>query len=150
MSSTYVREQVVNFIQTEVPTETLIDLTAEFEEISDLLEFHEVDDGENWIGIQFIGSEEIPVDIRATNGKGTYKEIGVFYIHVVAVAKLGGASAILSRGEAIRNKFRGQRIGPILIESVSPCNFGDGISLNFEGGYTSGTFTVAYEYQFSL
>lgn len=150
MSGTFVRDSIISFFQTEVPTETLIDISAEFEELQDLLTYHGVAEGANWVGIQFVGAEEIPVDIRATNGKGTYREVGVVYIHVVAVARIGGGNAILNRAEAIREVFRGQRIGPILIEGVSPPNFGNGISLDFEGGYTSATFTLDYEYQFSL
>lgn len=144
MSSKFVRDQILDFAVAQNPTEKIIDLTADFENLNDLLEYYNIQPGENWVGVQFIGSEEIPVDIRATNGKGTYRESGLYYIHVVSIARLGVHNDILLRAEAIRDKFRGQRIGTILIESVSPPNFGNGISLNFEGGYTACTFTVDY------
>ncbi len=150
MCSLFVRESVLDFMAQQVTGEIVIDLTAEFEELDDLLEYNNVDSGDNWVGVQFLGADESPVDIRATNEKGTYRELGAIHIHVVAVAKMGGHNGILTRAEAIRDKFRGQRIGTILIESVSPPNFGEGISLSFTGGYTSATFTIAYQRDLNL
>jgi hypothetical protein len=150
MSSKFVRDSVINFIAAELPSEKFIDLTAEFEELEDLLTYHDIASGDDWVGIQFIGSDEVPVDVRAGNAKGTYRENGVFYMHIVSVAKLGGHNAILDRAESARTIFRGQRIGTIIIEAVSPPNFGNGISLNFSGGYTACTFTVDYQNDINL
>jgi hypothetical protein len=150
MSSQYVRDSIIAFIGTEIPGEKLVDFTAEFEELSDFLEYNNIGPGDNWIAVQFVGSEEIPVDVRGTNTKGTYREIGLVHIHVVSVARLGGHNDILTRAEAIRDKFRGQRIDTILIESVSPPNFGTGIALNFSGGYTAATFNIGFQRDLNL
>lgn len=37
MSSTYVRTQIENFIGTSLPSENLIDLTADYDDINDLV-----------------------------------------------------------------------------------------------------------------
>lgn len=146
MSSVYVRESIKTFFTTNIPTENLIDLTAEFDEMEDLVEGAGITVDDPWTGIQFLSYEEIPVDIMATNDNGTYRETGTILIHIVDVAKKGGHSAILVRAESIRDKFRGRRIGPILIEAVSPPNFGQGITLSFEGGYTAAVVNIEYKY----
>lgn len=150
MSSLYVRENILAFSKAQLPSETIVDLTEEFEELGDLLEYNDLTPESNWVGVHFVGSDEIPVDIRATNDKGTYREQGVFYVHVVAVARIGGHNDILTRAETIRDKFRGQRIGSILIESVSPPNFGNGASIDFAGGFSSASFIVNFYRDFSL
>jgi hypothetical protein len=146
MSSLYVRTEIKNFFTTEAPTENLIDLTAEFDEMEDLVESAGITVDDPWVGIQFLSYEEIPVDILSTNDTGKYRETGTILIHIVDVAKKGGYSDILIRAEAIRDKFRGRRIGPILIEAVSPPNFGQGITLSFEGGYTAAVVNIEYKY----
>lgn len=151
MSSVYVRDQILSFLETECPTESVIDLTAEFLELEDFLSGKSLTHGDPWLGVQFIGSEEIPVDIGATNTRGKYREIGVIYLHIVDVAKLGVHNVILARAEAIRNTFRGRRIGStILVEGVSPANFGDGITLSFKGGYTAAVIQVDYQRDLDL
>lgn len=97
-----------------------------------------------WLGLQFIGNDEIPVALAATNDQGKYRETGAIYFHVVATAQLGVGDSLLARGEALRNLFRGRRIGDIVIESVTPMNFDSGATLAFEGGYMSGSFFCAY------
>jgi predicted GNAT family acetyltransferase len=150
MCSKFVRDIVLDFISTELSGETVIDLTAEFEELDDMLEYHGVASGSDWVGIQFVGSEETPVDIRATDSKGTYRETGIFSLHIVAIAKIGSHNGIMTRVEAIRDKFRGRRIDTIIVESVSPPNFGAGTTLSFTGGYTAATFNIGFNRQFSL
>lgn len=150
MSSVTVRNEILTFIGTELPTENLIDLTAEFQRIEDLLTSAGFTVNDPWMGIQFLGFEEVPVDILSTNTQGTYRELGSITIHVVEIARLGIHTLILNRAETIRNKFRGRRIGPIIIESVSPANFGNGVTLSFEGGYTSASITIDYKYDYSL
>lgn len=146
MSSIFVRDKVKKFITEAMPTETLVDLTADFQELEDLLDEAGVAEGGGpWIGIQFIGSEELPIDVGATNTKGTYRESGVIFIHVVNIARIGGHNGILARTETLRNKLRGIRIADkIIIESVSPATFGSGATLSFEGGYTSALVQVDY------
>jgi hypothetical protein len=56
-----------------------------------------------------------------------------------------------SGAEAVRNAFRGQRIADtILIEGVSPVNFGGGATLSFTGGYTAGLIQVDYKRDLDL
>jgi len=151
MSSKFVRDEIVNFLTLECPTESVIDLTAEFSEVEDMLNEHSLDHGDPWLGVQFLGSEEIPVDIGATNTRGKYREIGAIYLHIVAVAKLGVHNDILTRAEVIRSKFRGRRIGQtILIEGVAPANFGEGITLSFSGGYTAAVIQLDYQRDLDL
>lgn len=152
MSSKYVRDEILSFMVAEFPTESVIDMTAEYQELEEFLRENGVMNyGDPWLGVQFIGGEEIPVDIGATNSRGKYRESGAIYLHVVDVAKLGVHNAILNRAEIIRNKFRGQRIGQtILIEAVSPANFGEGIALSFSGGYTAAVIQVDYQRDLDL
>jgi hypothetical protein len=65
-------------------------------------------------------------------------------IHVVDIAKLGVGADILTRAEGIRNFLRGQRFDRIIIETVTPVNFSRGATLDFEAGFTSGTFMASY------
>lgn len=149
MSSVYVRDQITNFI-TSNSVEKVVDLTGEFGELRDMLSQAGVNGQDTWIGLQFVGSEEIPVDILSTNSKGKYRESGVIYLHIVDIARLGVHNAILPRAEALRSLFRGQRIGTILIEAVSPPNFGGGVTLSFSGGYTAALVQIDYQRDLDL
>lgn len=150
MSSLYVRDEVLNFVNTELPTESVIDLTSDFLELEDVLLEEGLTMSDPWLGVQFLGSEEIPVDVGATNTRGKYREVGAIYLHVVEVARLGVHTIILNRAEAIRNKLRGQRIGSVIIEAVAPPNFGEGITLNFSGGYTAAVIQIDYHRDLDL
>ena len=150
MSSVFVRNEILNFLATEIPTESVIDLTSEFLELEELLKEESLTFGDPWLGVQFVGSEEIPVDIGATNTRGKYRESGVIYLHVVSIASLGVHTLILNRAEAIRNILRGRRIGTVIIEAVSPPNFGAGITLSFDGGYTAAVIQVDYQNDLDL
>lgn len=145
MSSLFVRESIEDFIALEFPLESLVDVTADYEELNDMLEDSGVTPGSKWLGIQYVGSEESQVDISGTNTHGTWREYGIIYLHIVDISQTNIHRPILVRAEALRSKFRSRRINSsIVIESVSPCNFGAGISLEFEGGYTSGLVEIAY------
>lgn len=151
MSSVAVREIIFDFLATVAPTENVVDLSGEFDELKELLDEYNVPVGSPWLGVQFVGSEEDPIDVRGTNNKGKYRELGVIYLHVVGIAHLRAHQLILPRGEALRNAFRGQRLeGKLLVEAVSPVNFGQGITLNFEGGYTAGAIEITYTFEFDL
>jgi hypothetical protein len=151
MSSKFVRDSILDFLTNEVGGETIIDLTAQFEEISDMLDQYSITLNDPWIGVQFIGSEEIPVSIQSTNTKGCYREVGTIYIHVVGVSSIGAHNSILDRAEVVRNALRGQRIeDTIYIEQVGPANFGEGITLNFESGYTAAAIIVFYRRDLEL
>lgn len=150
MSSLYVREETLEFLKLE-STENFVDLTDEFQELQDLLSSNDLGPSETWVGVQFVGSDEVCVDIRGNNNRGKFRETGVIFLHVVDVARLGVANAILSRAESLRDLLRGRRIsGTILVESVSPPNFGEGATLSFTGGYTAAVIQVNYQRDLDL
>lgn len=144
MSSVYVRTQIKNFITANVPSETIIDLTAQYQEIAKLLNNASLSMKDPWLGIQFIGADETPVSVQATNTTGLYRETGAIYLHIVEATSPNLVDNILARSEALRDALRGQRIGDIIIESVDPPNFENGATLEFEGGYTSASVVVGY------
>ena len=149
MSSSYVRTEILNFLSAN-SSEKVIDLSGEFEEIQEMIATAGLAATDPWIGIQFIGNEEVPVTVGATNNSGMYRESGAIYFHVVSIAKLGGTGTILTRGESLRNLFRGQRIGGLVIDSITPVNFDSGATLRFSGGYMSGSFLVSYYRDYNL
>lgn len=144
MSSTAVRTLIKNFLQTEAPTESVIDLSTQYAELRDMLADASLAPDAPWLGLTFIGDDEIPVSLAATNDQGLYRESGLILLHVCEEAKLGSGDSMLARGETLRNLFRGRRIGSIVIEAVTPMNTGRGATLEFEGGYVSGTITISY------
>lgn len=144
MSSVYVRTQIAAFLTTNAPTEDQVDLTAQYAELKELLEENDIAVDSPWLGVQYIGDDEVPVGLAATNDQGTYRESGAIVLHVVDVAKIGAGAGLLTRGETLRNLFRGRRIGSIIIESVTPMNFDRGATLQFEGGFMSGSFFISY------
>lgn len=143
MSSVYVRTQIKQFLD-DNSGETVIDMTAQFEDLKQLLAENSIQPDAPWLGVQFIGNDEVPVSIPATNDLGLYRETGAIQLHVVSEAKIGVGDSLLTRGETLRNLFRGRRIGDIVIESVTPLNTEAGATLEFEDGYMSGTFIAAY------
>lgn len=149
MSSPYVRTQIKTFLEAN-SQEDVIDLTALFDRLPDLIADAGLQPSAPWLGIQFVGDDEIPVGLAATNDQGCYRETGAVYFHVVSEAKIGVGDAMLTRGETLRNLFRGRRIGDILIDSVGPMNFDSGATLNFEGGYMSGSFLMSYRRDLNL
>ncbi len=150
MSSAYVRTQIAAFIAEKASGEKTLDLTALYGEIKEVIDDADIDPDSPWLGIQYIGDDEVPVGLAANNETGLYRETGAILLHVVDVAGLGVGAKLLTRGEALRNLFRGRRIGDIIIESVSPMNFEDGATLLFEGGYMAGTFSISYQRDLSL
>ncbi len=149
MSSPAVRTAIKDFIAAN-SAETLVDLTAVSEELKELLIDFDIQPDAPWLGIQFIGNEEIPVGLAANNVVGTYRETGSINIHVCAVAQIGAGAGILTRGEVLRKLFRGSNIGGVIIKSVEPMNTEDGATLQFEGGYVTGSFLMSYQFDFSL
>lgn len=144
MSGSNVRTLVKAFLASGAPTESVVDLSGQFDEFNAMLADAGVQPEAPWLGIEFIGGEELPISLSATNDMGLYREIGSVVLHVCAEARIGVGNSIVTRGEALRNLFRGVRIGPIVIESVTPVNMGAGSTLEFDGGYVSGTLTVNY------
>lgn len=153
MSSKFVRDEVKNFISTNLIAgePNVVDLTAEFSELRELLDLNGITRNDQWIGLQFIGNEEEPITISATNTTGKYREVGAVYIHVVDVAAIGVGNKILNRSEIIRNAFRGRRISDkIKILSITPPNFEAGATLQFEAGWTSASVILSYEYDIDI
>jgi hypothetical protein len=142
MSSQYVVTQTMNFIASEIPSENAFDLTGEYDYFQNFFEDNGITG--DWLGVQFIGQEEIPIDIGATNSKGKYRELGLILLHICAKSQIGLAGVIRPRAETIKNAFRGQRIGDMIIESVSPPNFEAGATLDIEGNYSSAVMQVRY------
>lgn len=143
MSSLQTRTLVKQFLA-DNSAETVIDISAQFDEMNVVLDEAGLTNDAPWLGIEFIGDDEIPVELAATNDQGLYRETGSIVLHVCAEARLGVGDSILQRGEDLRNLFRGRRIGPIVVEGVTPINFGPGSTLEFEGGYVSGSITISY------
>lgn len=150
MSSVYVRTEIKSFLATNAPSETVIDLTALFDDFREMLAEEGVQPDAPWLGLQFTGDDEIPIALAATNDQGKYRETGTIYFHVAMVARLGAGDSLLTRGETLRNLLRGRRIGDITIDSVAPMNFDIGATLEFEGGYMSGSFLVSYRRDLDL
>jgi len=145
MSSSYVRTEIKSFMATTFPGETLIDLTAEFENIRDFLAHNGITGRDAWLGLQFIGSDEQPINVGAGNTQGLYRETGSLFFHIVEPAvKSTAANNIVSRSETLRSGLRGMRINDIVIESVTPVTTQSGSTLEFESGFTSGSFIVSY------
>jgi len=150
MSSLIVRNTIKSFITTNLPLEKLVDLSGEFDHLNDLLAHNRVTGQMNWIGIQFIGNSETTTSLNANNSAGCYRELGTIILNIVDVSRVGVASKILLRAEICRNLFRGRNISGIRIEEVSPPNFSDGATLNFEGKYTSASIYIGYESDLNL
>lgn len=143
MSSVYVRSNIKQFLD-DNSAEDVIDMTAQFEDLRVLVAEAELGPDAPWLGLEFIGHDEVPVSLAATNDLGLYRETGAIYLHVVAEARIGVGDSLLTRGETLRNLFRGRRIGDIVIESVTPLNTEAGATLAFDDGYMSGTCIIAY------
>jgi hypothetical protein len=150
MSSAAVRTAIFDFLDTNAPTESVVDLTSQFGEIKEFVADSGVQPDSPWLGVQFIGSDELPIGLAANNVIGKYRETGAVYIHCVEVARLGVGNTLLTRGEALRNLFRGQNISGVVVESVTPLNFDGGATLQFEGGYMSASFLMSYYFDVDL
>lgn len=145
MSSLAVRTAIKGLITSNLSGETLVDISFEFQDFKKMLGDANVQPDAPWLGIEFLGESEIPVGLTANNVQGKYREFGSFRLHVCSVAKIGADATIMTRTEALRDLFRGQRIGDIIITAVQPPNSGIGATLDFEGGYMSASFFVDYQ-----
>jgi len=150
MSSSYVRSEIKTFLSANSAESDIIDLTAQYSSLTNMLSDNGVDRNDPWLGLQFIGSSEEPITLNSGNTVGKYREIGSVFLHVVERVKNSVADDILTRAEALRTLLRGQRINDIIIESVSPPNFESGATLQFEGGYQSASIIVSYERDLNL
>ena len=144
MSSKYVRDTIKAFFASDIPSEKTLDVTALFGDINNSLTDAGIAKREDWTGLQFVPSSEEPVSVTSNNTTGKYRERGIIFLHVVHIAKADAATNIVDRSEILRNAFRGQRIGDIIIEGVTPPNFESGATLQFDGGWTSAAIIVNY------
>lgn len=150
MSSKYVRDTFTAFLVAAAPTEKILDISAEAENIQDFLSANGVKHTDPWVGILFMSNEEVPIGLTADGTKGRYRETGVVEIHIVAKTKVGVGAQIISRADTIVNSLRGRRIGDMIIEGVVPPNFGTGGTIDFEAGMTSAIIMVSYERDLNL
>jgi len=150
MSSSYVRSQITTFIGTNLASENLIDLTGEYKDIDDVIADASLTYKDPWLGMQFVGSEDVPINVGANNSAGCYREVGVVLLHVVSQAKGSASTDIIARAETIRDAFRGQRINDIVVEEVTPPNFERGATLDFESGYIAATVMISYQRDLNL
>lgn len=128
-------------------------MTGEYRELKEILTSYSIGFSSPWMAIEFIPADEQPITVGTNNASGKYRETGVVTIHIVGVAKLGGADSILTRAENLKNALRGRRIGTpddVIIESVTPPNFKSGATLQFDGGFTACTMLVAYQYDMDI
>lgn len=144
MSSAAVRSHIFNFLQTEFPTEKVIDLSAEYEDIEDLMKENGISLETPWLGLQFVGDEEEPVALNVSNTEGGFREYGGVYFHVVAPAQIGVATSLVTRADNIRKKLRARRFGTMLIERVTPPNTESGAAMQFDFGFMSASFIATY------
>lgn len=150
MSSLAVRTDIKDFLSTNIPSEKFFDMSGRYEFFTDALQEFGITKDDDWVGLDFIGNEEVPITVPATNVQGKYRELGTISIHIVSVARPSSRDSILTRAEVFRNLLRGRRIGTTIIESVTPANFGFGATLSFEAGYISATLLVSYERDLDL
>lgn len=148
MSSVYVRTQIRQFLE-DNSNETVININSAFQEIKELIADNDIQPDAPWLGLEFIGGELLPVSFPATNDQGKYREFGAFALHVVEVARLG-QNTIESRAQALQDLFLGRRIGSIIVTEMTLLNEGPGATLQFEGGYVSGSFFVNYQRDLDL
>ncbi len=144
MSSIYVRDQFKTFIAANIGSEKLLDISGEFREIKELLSDNLIAPGEVWNAIEFTPESERPITIGSSNTSGKYREKGLATVHVVGIAKIGGAASTLARAEALIDKLRGKKLGTIFVDSVSPPDFNISASLNFSQGYTAVGIYIEY------
>lgn len=145
MSSKIVRQEINAWILANIPSEpNVIDLTAQYLNMSELLAKESIGRNDPWLGIQFIGAGEEPSTLYANNTNGCYRETGSVFLHVVDRAKDTVLDDLLTRIETIRNKLRGQRINDIVVQGVTPPNFESGATLQLEGGYQSASIIINF------
>lgn len=144
MSSSYVRTQFLSFLTTNFLTENVIDMTAEYEEMKEFLDDNNLTYLDAWLGIDFLPTDEIPIAVTTNTSQGCYRETGSLFFHVTEPAAKAAATNIVSRAEVLRSGLRGHRIGDIIVESVTPVSTQGGTTLQFEAGFTSGSFILNY------
>lgn len=150
MSGKAVRTKILDFLSNNSAETYIIDLTAEFDVLEDILSRYSVGRTDGWLGVTFLGDEETPRSINATNNTGCYREIGAVFLHIVERGSLSARSAIIDRADALQSLFRGRNIDGVKILTMTPPVFESGATLDFENGYISATINLGYEYDTNL
>lgn len=151
MSSKYVRDNTIAFLNTAVNPVVVVDFKAQYEVLEDLFEAEGISPEDQWVGIQFLPGDEEPVGLSADNTTGYYRETGTAFIHVVSPVKKSAGDDILNLCETIIAAIRGQKInGDIYVRGVTPPNFEAGGTLQMDGGFTSASIIINYYRDFSL
>ncbi len=150
MSALYVRDQFKQFLLEKFPSENFIDLTGQFGNIQEFIEDSGITRNDNWIGLEFLGDDEVAVGLAADHEQGCYREFGVVVLHIVDIAAIGVGQDIVLKAESIRNTLRGRRINDIIINSVSPPDFRSSSTLQFESGYIGASISANYQYTFNI
>lgn len=150
MSSKIVRDTIKSFIATNFPSEKVADLSAGYERIDDFLSEFSITLNDDWVGLQFIGNDEIPITVASVRGQGKFREVGSVFVHVVGVASAGVRDSILARVEPLRTLFRGKNISGIRVQSVTPPNFELGATLEFESGFIAASFIFEYDFDLDI
>lgn len=150
MSSKFVRDEIKSFLTANAPTENLIDLTAQYLELDEVISDAGLTRNDPWLGIQFVDSFEEPQSVTSNNTTGKYRETGSFFLHFVERASSTVVDDILTRSETLRSLLRGRRINGIIIEGVTPANFETGATLQMDGGYQAASIIISYERDLDL
>lgn len=145
MSSKAVRDLILDFLE-DNSTETVVDLTGQFDNLRELLLEEEIQPDAPWLGVEFSSDGEEPVSLAADNTQGLYREVGLVQLHICAIGRIGVGVELVNRGDVLQKLFKGRRIGALVVESARPINTGPGATLEFEAGYVSGTVSVIYHY----
>jgi len=144
MSSGYVRTSIKDFLTANSP-EVVVDFSAEYMNVKDILIKYSLADEDPFLGIEFIPSQELPQGILSNNKEGCYREFGTIFLHIVSAISLTHTDNIITRADALIDLFRGATINnEILVESVSPANFNSSATLNFDRGYEAATININF------
>ena len=148
MSKQAVRDTIFDFLADE-SNESVVDFTAQFGDVKDMISEAGVQPESPWLGVDFASDPAEPVSLTANNTQGLYREFGIIFLHVCTVGRIGAGNELLSRAEALINLFEGRRINDVVINTVGSLQTGPGQTLEFEGGYVSGTITLGYQFDYS-
>jgi len=89
--------------------------------------------GEN---LQYLGVVIVPIVTAA--------------VFSLVTAAIGVADDMVARADAIRNVFRGRRLGNMIVEEVTPPNTERGAILEMEANFMSASFEIMYYLDINL
>lgn len=148
MSSEYVRDEILTFLQTSFPGDKIVDISGEVEIQQKWLIKQGISHKDPFIGVDYVGAIENTVSVTSSNATGKYRELGGVFIYFNRPYKTTSKAQVLSQATTYVNLLRGSRIGSlddILIDQISLPNFNSGGNLQLEDGYISVTIRVGYQ-----